>query len=192
MVRYRAWAIWPLGNLGVTLAVSRKLCVHSVIIMTLQKVGSFGEGKSFYESSFEEGEISSRILHPRKVATEGRQFGYPDAMVHNPMIFQRFQRWFPDFKRKHQPEIWKAIFRLVSFFSGIRDFFVVILFIFLSNQLFVEFFFHQPWVFFPRIFSVNPPVSVPNKNHKRQGGRLSRPATPKKNEGTKKSNKLDV
>ena len=31
---------------------------------------SFGEGKSLYESSFEEGEISSRILHPGKVATE--------------------------------------------------------------------------------------------------------------------------
>lgn len=43
---------------------------------------SFGEGKSLYESSFEEGEISSPILHPGKVATEGRQFGYPDAMVH--------------------------------------------------------------------------------------------------------------
>lgn len=119
MVRYRAWAIWPLGNLGVWIgqkaslfSVSRKLCV---IIMTPQKVGRLAKENPFYESSFEEGEISSRILHPRKVATEGRQFGYPDAMVHILWFSNGFKGDCQTSKENTNLkylEIWKSIFRI--------------------------------------------------------------------------------
>ena len=189
MAAWEPWCLnWPKG---VTLAVSRKLCV---IIMTPQKVGCLAK-----ENPFMNLHLRKVKYHP-KFCILGRLLLKEDNLATQMLWYISYD--FPTVSKviarlQKKTPTWNILkFESQSSESELlkrnHGLFFCDSFIFLSNQLFVEFFFHQPRVFFPRIFSVNPPVSVPNKNHKRRGGRLSRPATPKKNEGTKKSNKLDV
>ena len=176
MVHCRAWAIWRLGNLGFWIDPNVifwqfRFIPGLGILWHLKEVGRLVRENPFIWFLFE-GEISSPILHPGKVATFWKSIRLSSCYGKFLMIYWRFQGdcqtstentnhdYHPKMKFECQSSESEL---LVSRKSGTCLWFLYLL----SNQLFVS----------PRILSESP-VSVP-KTPKRQG-HLSRPGTPNK------------
>lgn len=175
MAAWEPWCLnWPKG---VTLAVSRKLCV---IIMTPQKVGRLVRENPFMN------------LHLRKVKYHpqfcilGRLLLKEDNSATQMLWYISYD--FPTVSKviarlQKKTPTWNILrFESQSSESELlkrNQGLFLCFFCLLSNQLFVEFFFHQPWVS-PKDFLSESPGECPPKKSQTAGGRLSRPATQRK------------